>query len=302
MAETPQTTQNTFRDPTTAYPQPEQPQQDQAAPGLARDMGPKPDHGEDTYVGYGRLTDRVAVVTGADSGIGRAAAIAYAREGADVVLSYLPSEEEDAQEVVRLVEAAGRRAVAVPGDLSQEAANTELVERAVAELGRIDVLTVVAGKQTAVDDIADLTTEQFDETFRTNVHALFWVTKAAVPHMEPGSSIITTSSVQAYQPSPNLLDYAPTKAAINAYTKALAGQLAPKGIRVNAVAPGPFWTPLQVSGGQPPEARPEFGAQTPLARAGQPAELAAAYVHLACPESSYTTGSTYSSTGGMPTP
>lgn len=302
MAQETQTTQNTFRDPTTAYPQPEMPQQDQGAPGLASEMGPTPNHGEDTYVGYGRLTDRVAVVTGADSGIGRAAAIAYAREGADVVLSYLPSEEQDAQQVVQLVEAAGRRAVAVPGDLSQEQANVELVERAMSELGRIDVLTVVAGKQTAVDDIADLTTEQFDETFRTNVHALFWVTKAAVPHMEPGSSIITTTSIQAYQPSPNLLDYAPTKAAINAYTKALAGQLAPKGIRVNAVAPGPFWTPLQVSGGQPPEARPEFGAQTPLARPGQPAELAAAYVHLACPESSYTTGSTYSSTGGAPTP
>jgi len=302
MAEKTTTTQNTFRDPTTAYAQPEMPQQDQSAPGLASEMGPTPDHGEDTYVGYGRLTDRVAVVTGADSGIGRAAAIAYAREGADVVLSYLPSEEQDARQVVALVEAAGRRAVTVPGDLSHEQANVELVERAMSELGRIDVLTVVAGKQTAVDDIADLTTEQFDETFRTNVHALFWVTKAAVPHMEPGSSIITTTSVQAYQPSPNLLDYASTKSAINAYTKALAGQLAPKGIRVNAVAPGPFWTPLQVSGGQPPEARPEFGAQTPLARAGQPAELAAAYVHLACPESSYTTGSTYSSTGGMPTP
>ncbi|MEJ5945534.1 SDR family oxidoreductase [Pseudokineococcus basanitobsidens] len=300
--QTTQTTQNTPRDPTTAYPQPTFPEQDQNAPGLAQDMGPTPDHGEDTYVGAGRLVDRVALVTGADSGIGRAAAIAYAREGADVVLSYLPAEEEDAQQVVALVEAAGRRAVAVPGDLSAEEANAELVRTAVDTFGRIDVLAVVAGKQTAVEDIADLTTEQFDLTFRTNVHALFWLTKAAVPHMPPGSSIVTTSSVQAYTPSPSLLDYAPTKSAINTYSKALAQQLAPKGIRVNVVAPGPFWTPLQVSGGQPPEARPEFGAAAPLGRPGQPAEIAGAYVHLACAESSYTTGSTLSVTGGMPTP
>ncbi|MEJ5913574.1 SDR family oxidoreductase [Pseudokineococcus sp. 1T1Z-3] len=296
------TTQNTFRNPVDAYAQPSFPEQDQSAPGLAQDMSPTPDHGEDTYVGSGRLADLVAVVTGADSGIGRAAAIAYAREGADVVLSYLPSEEEDAQQVVALVEAAGRKALAVPGDLSQEAANLELVDKAVEAFGRIDVLAVVAGKQTAVEDIADLTTEQFDETFRTNVHGLFWVVKAALPHMRPGASIITTSSVQAYQPSPSLLDYAPTKSAINTFSKALAQQLAPKGIRVNVVAPGPFWTALQVSGGQPPQARPEFGGQAPLARPGQPAELAATYVHLAAPESSYTTGATISVTGGMPTP
>ncbi|ROP27100.1 glucose 1-dehydrogenase [Pseudokineococcus lusitanus] len=295
-------TQNTPRNPVTAYPQPEQPPQDQSAPGLAQEMDPKPDHGEDTYVGANRLPDRVAVVTGADSGIGRAAAIAFAREGADVVLSYLPSEEADAQEVVALVEQAGRRALAVPGDLSQEQANLDLVQKTVDAFGRVDVLVVNAGKQTAVEDIAELTTEQFDQTFRTNVYALFWVTKAAVPHMQPGASIITTSSVQAYTPSPNLLDYATTKSAINTYSKALAQQLAPKGIRVNVVAPGPFWTALQVSGGQPPEARPEFGAQAPLGRAGQPAEIAGAYVHLACAESSYTTGATLSVTGGDPTP
>lgn len=295
-------TQYTPRDPRTAYPRPEQPPQDQEAPGLAREMTPKPDHGEDTYVGAGRLVDRVAVVTGGDSGIGRAAAIAFAREGADVVLSYLPDEEADAQEVVALVEAAGRRALAVPGDLSHEQANLDLVERTVAAFGRVDVLVVNAGKQTAVDEIADLSSEQFDQTLRTNVYALFWLTKAAVPHMAPGTSIITTSSVQAYTPSPNLLDYATTKAAINTYSKALAQQLAPKGIRVNVVAPGPFWTPLQVSGGQPPEARPEFGAQAPLGRAGQPAEIAATYVHLASAESSYTTGATLAVTGGSPTP
>jgi NAD(P)-dependent dehydrogenase (short-subunit alcohol dehydrogenase family) len=292
----------TAPDPTTAYPQPPQPEQEQPAPGLATEMTPRPDHGEDSYVGHGLLDGRVAVVTGADSGIGRAAAIAFAREGADVVLSYLPQEEPDAREVVQLVEAAGRRAVAVPDDLSTEEANVRLVERAVAEFGRIDVLVSVAGKQVAVEDIADLTTEQFDLTFRTNVHALFWLTKAALPHMPAGGSIITTSSVQAYNPSPTLLDYASTKAAINTFSKALAQQVAPKGIRVNVVAPGPFWTPLQVSGGQPTEALPEFGAQSPLGRAGQPAELASTYVYLASAQSSYTTGSTVSVTGGTPTP
>lgn len=292
----------TAPDPTTAYPQPPQPEQEQPAPGLAREMTPRPDHGEESYVGHGRLEGRVAVVTGADSGIGRAVAIAFAREGADVVLSYLPQEEPDAQEVVRLVEEAGRRAIAVPDDLSTEEANVRLVRSAVEQLGRIDVLVAVAGKQVAVEDIADLTSEQFDLTFRTNVHALFWLTKAALPHMPAGSSIITTSSVQAYNPSPTLLDYASTKAAINTFSKALAQQVAPKGVRVNVVAPGPFWTPLQVSGGQPTEALPDFGSQAPLGRAGQPAELASTYVYLASPESSYTTGATISVTGGTPTP
>ncbi len=294
--------QTTPHDPTTRYPKPPQPEQQQPVPGLASEMDPRPDHGEETYVGAGRLEGRRTIVTGADSGIGRAAAIAFAREGADVVLSYLEAEQSDADEVVALVEKAGRRAVTVPGDLSTEDANIALVQTAVTELGGIDVLVSVAGHQQAVEDIADLTTEQFDETFRTNVYALFWLCKAALPHLQPGASIITTSSVQAYTPSPQLLDYASTKAAINAFSKALAQQVAERGIRVNVVAPGPFWTPLQVSGGQPTEALPTFGEQAPLGRAGQPAELAGAYVYLASAESSYTTGSTLSVTGGSPTP
>jgi NAD(P)-dependent dehydrogenase (short-subunit alcohol dehydrogenase family) len=296
------TDQTTPQDPTTAYPQPPQPEQQQPVPGLAGEMTPRPDHGEESYVGSGRLEGRRAVVTGADSGIGRAAAIAFAREGADVVLSYLESEQPDADEVIALVEKAGRRAVAVPGDLSTEEGNVALVEKAVHELGGIDVLVSVAGHQQAVESIADLSSEQFDETFKTNVYGLFWLCKAALPHLEPGASIITTSSVQAYNPSPQLLDYAATKSAINTFSKALAQQVAERGIRVNVVAPGPFWTPLQVSGGQPTEALPEFGEQAPLGRAGQPAELAGAYVYLASAESSYTTASTLSVTGGSPTP
>jgi NAD(P)-dependent dehydrogenase (short-subunit alcohol dehydrogenase family) len=296
------TDQTTPQDPTTAYPQPPQPEQQQPVPGLAGEMTPRPDHGEESYVGSGRLEGRRAVVTGADSGIGRAAAIAFAREGADVVLSYLESEQPDADEVIALVEKAGRRAVAVPGDLSTEEGNKALIETAVHELGGIDVLVSVAGHQQAVQAIADLSTEQFDETFRTNVYGLFWLCKAALPHLDPGASIITTSSVQAYNPSPQLLDYAATKAAINTFSKALAQQVAERGIRVNVVAPGPFWTPLQVSGGQPTEALPSFGEQAPLGRAGQPAELAGAYVYLASGESSYTTASTLSVTGGSPTP
>ncbi len=289
-------------DPTTRYPAPPQPEQQQPAPGLAGAMDPKPDHGEQSYVGSGRLTGRKAIVTGADSGIGRAVAIAFAREGADVVLSYLPNEEPDATEVLELLEETGQKVVAAPGDLSTEQGNIDLVQKAVSEFGHIDVLVAVAGKQVYVQDISDLTTEQFDETFKTNVYGLFWLTKAALPHMPAGGSIITTSSVQAYTPSPGLLDYAATKAAINNYSKALAQQVASKGIRVNVVAPGPFWTPLQVSGGQPADKLPDFGAQSELGRAGQPAELAGAYVYLAGGESSYTTGSTLSVTGGSPTP
>lgn len=298
----PKATQYDQVDPTTKYPAPPQPEQVQPAPGLAGAMDPLPDHGEDSYVGSGRLAGRTAVVTGADSGIGRAVAIAFAREGADVVLAYLPNEEPDADEVIKLVEAAGRRAVAAPGDLSTEQGNIDLVRRAVDEFGHIDVLVSVAGRQTYVEKISDLTTEQFDETFKTNVYGLFWLTKAALPHMPAGGSIITTSSVQAYTPSPGLLDYATTKSAINTYSKALAQQVATDGIRVNVVAPGPFWTPLQVSGGQPADKIPDFGAQSELGRAGQPAELAGAYVYLASGESSYTTGSTLSVTGGSPTP
>ena len=297
------TDQYTLQDPVTQYPGPEFEVTQQPAPGLTQDMhNPKPDHGERTYRGTGRLTGRKAIVTGADSGIGRAVAIAFAREGADVVLSYLPVEEADAKEVVALVEEAGRTAVGFPGDLTDEATCTALVAKAVEGLGGLDILVNNAGKQQSVEDIADLTTEQFDATFRTNVYATFWLSKAALPHMGPGSTIVNSTSVQAYKPSPGLLDYASTKAAINAFTKALAQQVAAKGIRVNAVAPGPVWTPLQVSGGQPQEKLPSFGEQTPLGRAGQPAEMAPAYVFLASAESSYVIGETLSANGGMPTP
>ncbi|WP_046214497.1 SDR family oxidoreductase [Paenibacillus wulumuqiensis] len=295
--------QYTMQDPTTQYPKagPEY-QQQQPEPGLQKDMTPIPDSGETSYRGTGRLTGRKAVVTGADSGIGRAAAIAYAREGADVVLSYLPEEEADAQEVVKLIEEAGRKAVAVPGDLKDEQYCIQLIETAVKELGGIDILANVAGKQQFVPEIADLTNEQFDHTFKTNVYALFWLCKAAIKHMKPGSSIINTSSIQAYNPSPILLDYATTKSAINTFSKALAQQVAEKGIRVNVVAPGPIWTPLQVVGGQPEEALKEFGSQTPLGRPGQPVEMAPAYVFLASQESSYVSGETLNANGGTPTP
>lgn len=290
-------------DPRTAYPRPEFPEDGgQTPPGLASDMDPTPDHGEQTYIGRGRLTGRAAIVTGADSGIGRAVAIAFAKEGADVVLSYLPGEQSDADEVVEVIEGTGRRAVAVPGDLREEQANAALVRRAMDEFGRLDIVVANAGKQQYVEDVLDLTTEQLRETYETNVFALVWLTKAAVTHLPPGGSIIASTSVQAYQPSPGLVDYAGTKAAINATVKALAGQLADKGIRVNAVAPGPVWTPLQSSGGQPAEKLPTFGEQSPLGRPGQPVELAGSFVYLASDDASFTTGSTVSVTGGMPTP
>jgi hypothetical protein len=294
--------QTTPSDPNTAHPVPEFPEQQQGKVGLAREMSPKPDHGEDSYVGRGRLEGRTALITGADSGIGRAVAIAFAREGADLVLNHLPEEQADADEVVALVEAAGRKVVDVPGDLSDEAFNTELVRRAVEALGRLDVLVLNAGHQVAVEAIADLSSEQFDRTMKTNVYSLFWTVKAALPHVPAGGSIITTSSVQAYNPSPTLLDYATTKAAINTFTKALAQQVAPQGIRANVVAPGPFWTPLQVDGGQPAEGVPTFGSHAPFGRPGQPAEIASTYVHLASGESSFTSGSTLAVTGGTPTP
>jgi NAD(P)-dependent dehydrogenase (short-subunit alcohol dehydrogenase family) len=296
------TDQYTMQNPKTQYPPPGFPEQRQSAPGLTDEMRPKPDHGEETYRGTGRLTGRRAIITGADSGIGRAVAIAFAREGADVLLSYLPSEESDAREVVALVERAGVRAIAAPGDIESEEQCLQLVARAVREFGGLDILVNVAGMQQTVPDIADLTSEQFDRTFKTNVYAMFWLTKAALAHMSVGSTIINTSSVQAYHPSPALLDYATTKAAINTFSKALAQQVADKGIRVNVVAPGPVWTPLQVSGGQPTEKLPSFGSTSPLGRAGQPAELAPAYVFLASAESSFVSGETLAVTGGMPTP
>ncbi|MGE7611122.1 SDR family oxidoreductase [Paenibacillus sp. NPDC101420] len=295
--------QYTMQDPTTQYTKagPEF-QQQQQEPGLQKMMNPVPDTGEDTYQGTGRLTGRKAIVTGADSGIGRAVAIAFAREGADVVLSYMPEEEEDAKQVLKLVQEAGRTAIAIPGDLKDEEYCEQLVDTAVKQLGGIDILANVAGKQQFVPDIADLTTKHFDDTFKTNVYAMFWLCKAAVKHMQPGSTIINTSSIQAYNPSPILLDYATTKAAINTFSKSLAQQVADKGIRVNVVAPGPVWTPLQVVGGQPEEVLKEFGASTPLGRPGQPAEMAPAYVFLASQESSYISGETLNANGGTPTP
>jgi NAD(P)-dependent dehydrogenase (short-subunit alcohol dehydrogenase family) len=288
-----------MQNPLTQFPQPEFPGQTQEPPGSVHALKPAADHGEHSYVGFGRLKGRKALVTGADSGIGRATAIAFAREGADVALNYLPEEEADAAEVVKLIEAEGRKAIRLPGDLQDEAFCTRLVSDAVEGLGGLDILANIAGKQTAVEDIADITTEQLDATYRTNVYSLFWICKAAIPHLPAGASIINTGSIQSYQPSPNLLDYASTKAAIVNFTKSLAQQLASKGIRVNAVAPGPVWTPLQPSGGQPPEDIPSFGSETPLKRAGQPVEMAPLYVILASQESSYVTGEVFGATGGL---
>jgi NAD(P)-dependent dehydrogenase (short-subunit alcohol dehydrogenase family) len=297
------TDQYTFQDPRRQYPGPHDGMEEQEhGPGLQRAMTVKPDAGERTYRGSGRLAGRRAVVTGADSGIGRAAAIAFAREGADVVLSYLPEEEDDAREVVALIEAAGRRAVTCPGDLTDEATCQRLVRTAVEQLGGIDLLANVAGTQRVRLSIADLPAEQIERTFRTNVHAMFWLCRAAVPLMPPGSTIINTTSVQAYGPSPILIDYAATKGAINTFTTALAQQLAPDGIRVNAIAPGAIWTPIQIASRWPGASLERFGASVPLGRAGQPAELAPAYVFLASAESSFVSGETLNVNGGWPTP
>ncbi|MET0434381.1 MAG: SDR family oxidoreductase [Cellulomonas sp.] len=290
--------QTTPQDPQTQHPEPEQPAQNIPHPGLTDDMQQQPDHGEESYVGSGRLEGKRALITGGDSGIGRAVALAFAREGADVAISYLPDEEEDAQETVRLVEDAGRRAPTLPGDIRDEAFCSELVQRTVAELGGLDVLVNNAAFQMSQDNgLLDLTTEQLDRTFKTNLYAMFWITKAALPHLQPGSSIINTTSVQAYEPSPQLIDYATTKAGILNFTKALAQQVAEQGVRVNAVAPGPIWTPL-IPATMPAEKVKEFGADTPLGRAGQPAELAPAYVFFASQESSYITGERIGVTGG----
>ncbi|WP_343628285.1 SDR family oxidoreductase [Roseateles sp.] len=278
------------------------PKQSQPWPGLARDMTPRPDHGETSYVGHDRLRGRRALITGGDSGIGRAAAIAFAREGADVAINYLPAEEPDASEVIELIRKAGRKAVAIPGDLRDEAFCQQLVETAVRELGGLDVLVNNAARQQSHDSILDISTEAFDWTFKTNIYAPFWLSKAAIPHLAAGSAIINTASVNSYDPGENLLDYASTKGAILIFTKGLAKQLAARGIRVNAVAPGPFWTPLQVCGGQTQEKLQKFGADTPMGRAGQPAELAAVYVLLASQESSYATGQVYGMSGGRGDP
>lgn len=291
-----------LEDPLGKYPKPPFKSQSQPWPGLASKMDPKPDHGEKTYKGSGRLEGRKALITGGDSGMGRAAAIAYAREGADVAISYYPTEEPDAQEVIQLIKDAGRKAIAIPGDLREEAYCKKLVDEAVKQLGGLDIIINNAGRQQARESILDITTEDFDATMKTNIYAPFWIIKAALPHLKPGSVLIGTASEQAYDPSPNLYDYAQTKAATMNYVKSLAKQLAHKGIRVNGVAPGPIWTPLQISGGATQEKVMKFGEDTPFKRPGQPAELASIYVQLADPNASYATGQIYGSSGGKGQP
>lgn len=296
------TTQYTFTDPAKLYAHIEPSKQHQSEPGLDAELTPRAALGEDTYVGSGRLEGRKALITGADSGIGAATAIAFAREGASVAMSYLPEEKEDADRIAGILREAGATVAQIPGDLRDPAYCRALVAQAVGELGGLDILVNNGGKQLFNEDLTTLDDEQFDDTFKTNVYAMFWITKAALPHLPAGSAIINTTSIQAYSPSAILVDYASTKATINAFTKALGQQLAPQGIRVNAVAPGPIWTPLQVSDGQPQEKVAEFGEETPLGRMGQPAELAPAYVYLASAESSYVIGETLNVNGGMPTP
>jgi NAD(P)-dependent dehydrogenase (short-subunit alcohol dehydrogenase family) len=287
-----------MQDPTTKYPNPPFKQQKQPWPGLASKMDPVPDHGEESYKGSGRLEGRKALITGGDSGMGRAAAIAYAREGADVAINYLPAEEEDAKQVVALIEKAGRKAVAIPGDLRDKSFCERLVEEAVAELGGLDILVNNAARQQTKATLAEISYDDFDATMKTNIYATFLLTKAALKHLKPGSAIIQTTSVQAYDPSEDLVDYAMTKAAVMNFTKSMARQLGPKGIRVNGVAPGPIWTPLQVSGGATMEKLEKFGGDTPLGRPGQPAELASIYVQLAASDASYATGQIYGAAGG----
>ena len=289
-------------DPRTKYPKPPFPEQSQSWPGLAGRMEPRPDHGETSYVGSGRLKGRKALITGGDSGMGRAAAIAYAREGADVAINYLPAEEPDAREVIDLIRRENRLAVAVPGDLRSANFCRDLVARAVQGLGGLDIIVSNAGRQQSRPSILDVSDEDFDATMKTNIYAPFWIIKAALPHLQPGSVIIGTTSEQAYDPSPELYDYAQTKAATMNYVKSLAKQLGPKGIRVNGVAPGPIWTPLQVSGGASLGKVVTFGATAPLGRPGQPAELAGIYVRLAEDDGSYTTGNVYGAGGGQGQP
>ncbi len=289
-------------DPRTKCPKPPFRPQTQPWPGLARDMDPRPDHGETSYRGSGRLAGRKALITGGDSGMGRAAAIAYAREGADVAINYFPTEEPDAQEVIRLIAAAGRTGAALPGDLRTEAFCQALVASAVQRLGGLDIVVCNAARQQSKPSILDISTEDFDATMKTNIYAPFWIIKAALPHLKPGAAIIATASEQAYDPSPDLYDYAQTKAATMNYVKSLAKQLGPKGIRVNGVAPGPVWTPLQVSGGASDRKYENFGKTTVLGRPGQPVELASIYVQLAAADASFATGNIYGSGGGRGQP
>jgi len=288
----------TLQNPLNKYPKPPFEKQSQPWPGLASKMNPAPDHGEQSYKGSGRLAGRKALITGGDSGMGRAAAIAFAREGADVAISYYPTEEPDAKEVVDLIRDAGRKAAPLPGDIRDEAFCKKMVADAVAALGGLDILVSNAGRQQARPSILDVSSEDFDATMKTNIYAPFWILRAAIPHMPPGSTIVATTSEQATEPSPDLYDYAMTKAATTNYVRSLAKQLAEKGIRVNGVAPGPIWTPLQVSGGATMQKLEKFGGKTPMKRPGQPAELASIYVQLAADDASYATGQVYGAAGG----
>jgi NAD(P)-dependent dehydrogenase (short-subunit alcohol dehydrogenase family) len=290
------------QDPRSKHPKPPFKSQSQPWPGLASKMDPRPDHGEESYVGSGRLRGRKALITGGDSGMGRGAAIAFAREGADVAINYLPEEEPDAREVVDLIRRAGQKAIAIPGDIRTVAFCKDLVDRAVKGLGGLDILVCNAARQQSIPSILDVTDEEFDRTMKTNIYAPFWIIRAAVPHLEPGSAIIGTTSEQAYNPNPDLYAYAQTKAATMNYVKSLAKQLGPKGIRVNGVAPGPIWTPLQISGGASQGKLVTFGATAPLGRPGQPAELAGIFVRLAEDDGSYTTGNIYGAGGGQGQP
>jgi NAD(P)-dependent dehydrogenase (short-subunit alcohol dehydrogenase family) len=298
MAQDNGTTAQPSVDPKAKYPAPPFKPQQQPWPGLAGKMDPKPDHGEQTYKGAGRLKGRKVLITGGDSGMGRAAAIAFAREGADVAINYLPEEEPDAQEVLALIKSAGRKGFGLPGDLRNEAFCQSLVSDAISKLGGLDVLISNAARQQTHASILDISTEQFDWTMKTNIYAPFWLIKAALPSLKPGSVILATASEQAEEPSGDLYDYAQTKAATSNFVKSLAKQLGSKGIRVNGVAPGPIWTPLQVSGGATMEKLKEFGGNTVLGRPGQPAELASIYVQLAASDATYTTGAIYSAMGG----
>ncbi|WP_237197335.1 SDR family oxidoreductase [Rothia nasimurium] len=289
-------------DPRSKYPVIAPPEQTQPEPGLDAEMTPKADLGIDSYRGTGRLKGRRALITGGDSGLGAAVAIAYAREGADVAIAYLPEEEPDARTIIEEIEKAGVQALALPGDLRELEQCQLIVEKTVEAFGGLDILVNNASRQVWHEKLEDLSDEDFDATMKANVYSSYRVTKAALPHLQAGSSIIFTSSIQAYEPSETLLDYALTKAAQNNFSKGLAQALTPRGIRVNSVAPGPFWTPLQPSHGQPQEKLTQFGQDTPLGRAGQPAEIAGAYVFLASDEASYVSGETLGLTGGRPTP
>jgi NAD(P)-dependent dehydrogenase (short-subunit alcohol dehydrogenase family) len=295
--------QHTQQDPTQQYPQPEFPEQDQRDqhPGLEQEMQPEPDYGYETYRGMGRLEGKAAIITGGDSGIGRAVALAFAREGADVMISYLEEEEPDAGETAQVVEEAGKKAIKVPGDISEESQCQALVQRAVEEFGKIDVLVNNAAHQMTVSGITDISSELLDRTFKTNIYAMFWLCKAAIPHMPEGGSIINVASIQAYQPSPTLLPYSATKGAIVTFTKGLAQEVVQYGLRANTVAPGPVWTPI-IPASMPGDTVSQFGGTSPMGRPAQPAELAPAFVFLASQEASFVNGETLGVTGGQPLP